>query len=60
MCHRHGVIHHNLKLENFLFAKKDNSPLKAINFGLSIFLKPSKIPARRHQDLSLIWVNFLP
>uniref|UniRef100_A0A804K260 non-specific serine/threonine protein kinase n=1 Tax=Musa acuminata subsp. malaccensis TaxID=214687 RepID=A0A804K260_MUSAM len=40
-CHRHGVIHRDLKPENFLFAnKKENSPLKAIDFGLSIFFKP--------------------
>ncbi|ONM18590.1 hypothetical protein ZEAMMB73_Zm00001d004184 [Zea mays] len=41
LCHRHDVIHHDLKPENFLFAnKKENSPLKAIDFGLSIFFKP--------------------
>ncbi|KAH9614135.1 hypothetical protein KSS87_018681 [Heliosperma pusillum] len=41
MCHKHGVIHRDLKPENFLFAnKKENSPLKAIDFGLSIFFQP--------------------
>ncbi|KAL6519466.1 Calcium-dependent protein kinase 13 [Orobanche gracilis] len=41
LCHNHGVIHRDLKPENFLFAnKKENSPLKAIDFGLSIFFKP--------------------
>ncbi|URE26782.1 calcium-dependent protein kinase [Musa troglodytarum] len=41
LCHLHGVIHRDLKPENFLFAnKKENSPLKAIDFGLSIFFKP--------------------
>nr|XP_025654821.1 calcium-dependent protein kinase 13 isoform X2 [Arachis hypogaea] len=41
LCHRHGVIHRDLKPENFLFAnKKENSPLKAIDFGLSVFFKP--------------------
>lgn len=41
LCHKHGVIHRDLKPENFLFAnKKENSPLKAIDFGLSIFFKP--------------------
>ncbi|MED6130970.1 Calcium-dependent protein kinase 13 [Stylosanthes scabra] len=40
LCHKHGVIHRDLKPENFLFAnKKENSPLKAIDFGLSIFFK---------------------
>ncbi|XP_004513770.1 calcium-dependent protein kinase 8-like [Cicer arietinum] len=41
ICHKHGVIHRDLKPENFLFAdKKETSPLKAIDFGLSIFFKP--------------------
>ncbi|KAE9600911.1 putative protein kinase CAMK-CDPK family [Lupinus albus] len=41
LCHKHGVIHRDLKPENFLFAnKKENSSLKAIDFGLSIFFKP--------------------
>lgn len=40
-CHRHGVMHRDLKPENFLFAnKRENSPLKAIDFGLSVFFKP--------------------
>lgn len=44
LCHKHGVIHRDLKPENFLFAnKKENSPLKAIDFGLSIFFKPGNI-----------------
>ncbi|EXB99432.1 Calcium-dependent protein kinase 13 [Morus notabilis] len=44
LCHKHGVIHRDLKPENFLFAnKKENSPLKAIDFGLSIFFKPGFI-----------------
>lgn len=43
LCHLHGVIHRDLKPENFLFAnKKENSPLKAIDFGLSIFFKPGE------------------
>ncbi|KAF9591359.1 hypothetical protein IFM89_003982 [Coptis chinensis] len=43
VCHKHGVIHRDLKPENFLFAnKKENSPLKAIDFGLSIFFKPGE------------------
>ncbi|XP_073015937.1 calcium-dependent protein kinase 8-like [Primulina eburnea] len=40
MCHRHGVMHRDLKPENFLFANnKETSPLKAIDFGLSVFFK---------------------
>lgn len=43
MCHLNGVIHRDLKPENFLFAnKKENSALKAIDFGLSVFFKPGE------------------
>ncbi|XP_072951996.1 calcium-dependent protein kinase 10 [Typha angustifolia] len=43
MCHENGVIHRDLKPENFLYAnKKENSPLKAIDFGLSIFFHPGE------------------
>ncbi|CAA0826633.1 Calcium-dependent protein kinase 10 [Striga hermonthica] len=43
MCHQHGVVHRDLKPENFLFAnKKENSPLKVIDFGLSVFFKPGE------------------
>ncbi|XP_044484484.1 calcium-dependent protein kinase 10-like [Mangifera indica] len=41
MCHENGVMHRDLKPENFLFAnKKENSLLKAIDFGLSVTFKP--------------------
>lgn len=40
-CHSMGVMHRDLKPENFLFLSKDeNSPLKATDFGLSVFFKP--------------------
>ncbi|KAG8061197.1 hypothetical protein GUJ93_ZPchr0003g16617 [Zizania palustris] len=40
-CHSLGVMHRDLKPENFLFiGQKEDSPLKAIDFGLSIFFKP--------------------
>ncbi|XP_074321272.1 calcium-dependent protein kinase 8-like [Silene latifolia] len=43
MCHKHGVMHRDLKPENFLFAnKKENSALKAIDFGLSVFFTPGE------------------
>ncbi|CAN1750872.1 Calcium-dependent protein kinase 8 [Linum perenne] len=43
MCHKNGVMHRDLKPENFLFAnKKETSPLKAIDFGLSVFFKPEE------------------
>lgn len=42
-CHGHGVMHRDLKPENFLFAnKKETAPLKAIDFGLSVFFAPGE------------------
>ncbi|OAY68307.1 Calcium-dependent protein kinase 2 [Ananas comosus] len=42
-CHSLGVMHRDLKPENFLFVSKDeDSPLKTIDFGLSIFFKPGE------------------
>ncbi|CAD6245802.1 unnamed protein product [Miscanthus lutarioriparius] len=41
LCHSNGVIHRDLKPENFLFANKsEDSPLKVIDFGLSVFFSP--------------------
>ncbi|RLN35348.1 calcium-dependent protein kinase 26-like isoform X2 [Panicum miliaceum] len=43
-CHSLGVMHRDLKPENFLFVnQKEDAPLKAIDFGLSIFFKPGEI-----------------
>ncbi|KAH9783699.1 calcium-dependent protein kinase 24 [Citrus sinensis] len=43
VCHENGVMHRDLKPENFLFADgSENSQLKAIDFGLSIFFKPGE------------------
>ncbi|KAK4834506.1 hypothetical protein QYF36_023968 [Acer negundo] len=40
-CHSLGVMHRDLKPENFLFVnEEEDSPLKAIDFGLSVFFKP--------------------
>ncbi|KAH1243151.1 CDPK-related protein kinase [Glycine max] len=42
-CHLQGVVHRDLKPENFLYAKKDeSSELKAIDFGLSDFVRPDE------------------
>ncbi|KAH0723455.1 hypothetical protein KY285_006557 [Solanum tuberosum] len=43
-CHALGVLHLDLKPENFLFVnEKEDSPLKIIDFGLSMFFKPGQI-----------------
>ncbi|XP_027071472.2 CDPK-related kinase 7-like [Coffea eugenioides] len=42
-CHLQGVVHRDLKPENFLFtSKEEHSPLKAIDFGLSDYVKPDE------------------
>nr|CAB3498916.1 unnamed protein product [Digitaria exilis] len=42
-CHAHGVMHRDLKPENFLYAgKSEDAPLKAIDFGLSVFFRPGE------------------
>ncbi|KAJ0582931.1 putative protein kinase CAMK-CDPK family [Helianthus annuus] len=42
-CHLQGVVHRDLKPENFLLKSKgDDSRLKAIDFGLSDFVKPDE------------------
>ncbi|KAJ0964180.1 hypothetical protein J5N97_029302 [Dioscorea zingiberensis] len=42
-CHLHGLVHRDMKPENFLFkSTKEDSPLKATDFGLSDFIKPEK------------------
>ncbi|KAI4370119.1 hypothetical protein MLD38_018500 [Melastoma candidum] len=43
-CHSMGVMHRDLKPENFLFLSTDeNSPLKATDFGLSVFFKQGDV-----------------
>ncbi|KAI4300602.1 hypothetical protein L6164_033959 [Bauhinia variegata] len=43
-CHSLGVMHRDLKPENFLFVnEQEDSPLKVIDFGLSVFFKPGEI-----------------
>ncbi|XP_076955295.1 calcium-dependent protein kinase 28-like [Bidens hawaiensis] len=42
-CHLHGLVHRDMKPENFLFkSRKEDSPLKATDFGLSDFIRPGK------------------
>ncbi|KAK9857574.1 hypothetical protein WJX84_007746 [Apatococcus fuscideae] len=43
-CHSLGVMHRDLKPENFLLAdKSENAPLKATDFGLSVFYRPGQV-----------------
>ncbi|KDO76378.1 hypothetical protein CISIN_1g010013mg [Citrus sinensis] len=43
-CHSMGVMHRDLKPENFLFSSSaEDSPLKATDFGLSVFFKPGDV-----------------
>ncbi|CAI9763825.1 unnamed protein product [Fraxinus pennsylvanica] len=40
VCHFMGVMHRDLKPENFLLVSREkDSPLKAIDFGLSVFIE---------------------
>ncbi|KAL7137202.1 hypothetical protein ABFS83_10G076900 [Erythranthe nasuta] len=42
-CHSLGVMHRDLKPENFLFVnQQEESPLKTIDFGLSVFFRPGE------------------
>ncbi|KAL1826811.1 hypothetical protein ACET3Z_005223 [Daucus carota] len=42
-CHLQGVVHRDLKSENFLFAGRDgDAPLKIIDFGPSHFSRPDE------------------
>ncbi|KAK1321110.1 Calcium-dependent protein kinase 4 [Acorus calamus] len=43
-CHSLGVMHRDLKPENFLLLNRDDdTSLKAIDFGLSVFFKPGQV-----------------
>ncbi|PKA63069.1 Calcium-dependent protein kinase 17 [Apostasia shenzhenica] len=43
-CHSMGIIHRDLKPENFLLlGKEEDAPLKATDFGLSVFFKEGEV-----------------
>ncbi|XP_027333016.1 calcium-dependent protein kinase 29-like isoform X2 [Abrus precatorius] len=43
-CHFMGVMHRDLKPENFLLVSKDPmAPLKATDFGMSVFIEEGKV-----------------
>lgn len=39
--HSHGVVHRDLKLENFLYDSKGSNHLELLDFGFSKFLEPN-------------------
>lgn len=44
VCHFMGVMHRDLKPENFLMSgPEEESPLKATDFGLSVFIEEGKV-----------------
>jgi calcium-dependent protein kinase len=58
-CHSLGVMHRDLKPENFLFSSSDeDAPLKAIDFGLSIFFRPGKFTLTMQNTTLLCMVRF--
>jgi calcium-dependent protein kinase len=40
--HSHGIVHRDVKLENFMYDKKNNGRLKLIDFGFSEMVDPGK------------------
>jgi serine/threonine protein kinase len=49
-------MHRDLKPENFLFSSSDeDAPLKAIDFGLSIFFRPGKLTQTMQTHTHSVW-----
>merc|ERR1712183_1203924 len=43
--HTHGIVHCDIKLENFMYELPDNDHLKLIDFGFSRFWEPGNAVA---------------
>ncbi|GAB4824203.1 hypothetical protein N2152v2_011249 [Parachlorella kessleri] len=48
LCHARGVLIRDVKPENFLFlSPEEGSPLKAVDFGISVFCRPDQYITHR-------------
>nr|CAB3502880.1 unnamed protein product [Digitaria exilis] len=55
-CHLHGLVHRDMKPENFLFkSTKEDSPLKATDFGLSDFIRPGESVSVTSSEVPTMW-----
>ena len=51
-CHEKGIVHRDMKLENILFStESEDSPIKIIDFGLSVLLGKKDIKENEVTDL---------